>query len=183
MDTGQVIIVNYDPQWPQMYEDERARIQNAIGPYLVDIQHVGSTSIPGLGAKPIIDILPVIRDISLVSQCVGPLAALDYAYFGEHDIPGRHYFRIPADTTSQPHKIHLHVLEKGHDQWAMMLLFREYLRMRPESAQQYDTLKRELAARYGSDHVGYTDAKESFVKSIVRAAIIEAFSEKKQTTQ
>jgi len=183
LDTGQVVIVDYNPQWPQMYEDERARIQNAIGPYLVDIQHVGSTSIPGLSAKPIIDILPVIRDISLVSQCVEPLAALDYAYFGEYGIPGRHYFRKPADITSQPHTFHLHVLEKGHDQWAMMLLFREYLRLHPEATQHYDTLKRELAAHYGSDRVGYTDAKEFFVKSIVRAAIIEAFSEKKQTTQ
>jgi len=181
LDTGQVIIVDYNPQWPQMYEDEREHIQNAIGPYLVDIQHVGSTSITGLSAKPIIDILPVIRDISLVSQCISLLVALDYAYFGENGIPGRHYFRKPADITSQPQTFHLHVLEKGHDQWAMMLLFRDYLRMHPEAAQHYDTLKRKLAAHYGSDRVGYTDAKEAFVKSIIRAAIIEAFSEKKHS--
>jgi GrpB-like predicted nucleotidyltransferase (UPF0157 family) len=158
-----------------MYEEERARISNAIGEYLIDIQHIGSTSIPDLGAKPILDIMPVIRDTSLVAQCVEPLAALDYAYFGENGIPGRHYFRKPADITS-PHKVHLHILEKGHDQWAMMLLFRDYLRMHPESAQQYDTLKRELAARYGSDRVGYTDAKESFVKSIIHAAVEENHS-------
>ena len=176
MDTGQVIIVDYDPQWPRLYEEERVRISDAIGEYLIDIQHVGSTSIPGLGAKPILDIMPVIRDISLVEHCVEPLVALDYAYFGENGIPGRHYFRKPADITSQPHKVHLHVLEKGHDQWAMMLLFRDYLRMHPESAQQYDTLKRELAAQYGSDRIGYTDAKEAFVKSIIRAAIEEKHS-------
>lgn len=181
MDTGQVIIVDYDPLWPQMYEEERARISDAIGEYLIDIQHVGSTSIPGLSAKPILDIMPVIRSIALVPQCVEPLAALDHAYFGENGIPGRHYFRKPADITSQPQKVHLHVLEKGHDQWAMMLLFREYLRMHPESAQQYDTLKRELAAQYGSDRAGYTDAKEAFVKSIIRSAVIEAFKEKKHS--
>ncbi len=176
MDTGQVIIVDYDPQWPCMYEEERACILNAIGEYLIDIQHVGSTSIPGLGAKPVLDIMPVIRDISLVEQCVEPLATLDYAYFGENGIPGRHYFRKPADITSQPHKVHLHVLEKGHEQWDMMLLFRDYLRMHPESARQYNTLKRELAERYGSDRVGYTNAKESFVKSIIRAAYYERHS-------
>jgi len=162
-----------------MYEQEKARIQDAIGEYLIDIQHVGSTAIPGLSAKPIIDIMPVIRDMTFIKRCVQPLEALDYAYFGENGISGRHYFRKPADITSQPHTYHLHVLEKGHEQWAMMLLFREYLRLYPESARQYDILKRELAAKFGSDRVGYTDAKESFVKSIIRAAVIEAMNEKK----
>ena len=181
LDTGQVIIVDYDPNWPQMYEQEKARIQDAIGEYLIDIQHVGSTSIPGLSAKPIIDIMPIIRDIALIPHCVQPLESLDYAYFGENGIPGRYYFRKPADIMSQPHTYHLHVLEKGHDQWAMMLLFREYMLLHPESAQQYDLLKRELATKFGFDRVGYTDAKESFVKSIIRAAVEEAMSEKKKS--
>jgi len=175
-----VVIVDYNPAWPKMYEQEKARIQEAISEYLVDIQHVGSTSIPGLGAKPIIDILPVIRDVALVKHCVQPLALLDYAYFGEHGIPHRYYFRKPADITTQPRTFHLHVLEKGHDQWRMMLLFRDYLRSHPKTAQQYDALKRELATKFGSDRVGYTDAKESFVKSILHAAIVEGTHEKKE---
>ena len=181
MDTGQVIIVDYNPQWPHMYEEERARIQDAIGDCLIDIQHVGSTSIPGLSAKPILDIMPVIREISLVASCVKPLEVLGYAYFGENGIPGRHYFRKPTGITTKPHLVHLHILEKGHDQWAMMLLFRDYLRLHPESALQYDVLKRELAEKYGFDRVGYTDAKESFVRSIIRAAVLEAMSERKKT--
>jgi len=181
LDKGPVIIVDYNPNWPQMYEQEKARIQDAVGEYLIDIQHVGSTSIPGLSAKPILDIMPVIRDIALIEHCVQPLAALDYAYAGENGIPGRHYFRKPIDNTTQPSMVHLHVVEKGHDQWAMMLLFREYLRLHPQSAQQYDILKRELAATYGSDRVGYTDAKAAFVKSIIRAAVLEAMSEKKKS--
>jgi len=183
LDTRVVTIVDYDPRWPQMYEEERARIQETIGEYLIDIQHVGSTSIPGLGAKPIIDIMPVIRDISLISYCVQPMATLDYAYFGENGIPKRHYFRKPADIASQLHTHHVHIVEKGHDQWVMMLLFREYLRLHPESAREYDVLKRELAAQYGSDRVGYTDAKEAFVKSIIRSAVKEAISEKKKTVE
>ena len=183
MDTGQVIIVDYNPQWPSMYEQEKARIQDAIGEYLIDIQHVGSTSILGLSAKPIIDIMAVIRHISLVEQCVKPLEALDYAYKGENGIPGRHYFRKPSDITTMPRLVHLHIVEKGHEQWAMMQLFREYLRLHPESAQQYDVLKRELAAKFGSDRVGYTDAKEPFVRSIIRASVIEAMNEKKKSVK
>ncbi len=183
MDTGQVIIVDYDPNWPQMYEQEKARIQDAIGEYLIDIQHVGSTSIPGLSAKPIIDIMPIIRDIALIPYCVQPLESLDYAYFGENGISGRHYFRKPADITSQPHTYHLHIVDKGHDQWAMMLLFREYMLLHPESVQQYDVLKRKLATKYDSDRVGYTNAKEPFVRSILRAAVEEAMSEKKKSLE
>ena len=166
-----------------MYEQEKARIQDAIGEYLIDIQHVGSTSIPGLSAKPILDIMPVIRDISLIKQCVQPLEAIDYRYSGENGIPGRHYFRKPIDVTIKPRLVHLHVLQKGHEQWAMMLLFREYLRLHPESTQQYDVLKRELATKFGSDRVGYTDAKESFVKSIIRASVKEALNEKKKSVE
>ena len=77
MNTDSVIIVDYNPQWLHIYEQEKARIQDAIGEYLIDIQHVGSTSIPGLSAKPIIVIMAVIRSISLVDQCVKPLEALD----------------------------------------------------------------------------------------------------------
>ncbi len=176
-----IVIVDYNPQWPQMYEDEKANIQDAIGDYLIDIQHVGSTSIPGLSAKPILDIMLVIRDLSLVAHCVKPLETLDYAYFGENGIPGRHYFHKPINITTKPRWVHLHMVEKGHDQWAMYQLFRDYLRLHPESAHQYDILKRGLAARFGSDRVGYTNAKTSFVKSIVRAAVLEAMSERKKT--
>lgn len=183
MDTDSVIIVDYNPLWPQMYEEEKTRIQNAIGEYLIDIQHVGSTSILGLSSKPIIDIMAVIKNVSLVKQCVKPLEALDYLYQGERGIPGRHFFRKPIDISQRGCAYHLHMLEKGHDQWAMYQLFREYMLLHPESVQQYDMLKRELAAQYGSDRIGYTEAKAPFVKSIIRAAVIEAMNEKKKTAK
>lgn len=183
LDTGQVIIVDYNPQWPHMYEQEKSRIQDAIGEYLIDIQHVGSTAIPGLSAKPIIDIMPVIRNISLVEQCVKPLEALDYLYKGELGIPGRHYFSKPIDSSQTGRLYHLHMVEKGHDQWAMYQLFREYMLLHPESVREYDTLKRELAIQYGSDRAAYTEAKAPFIESIIRASVIEAMSEKKKSAQ
>jgi GrpB-like predicted nucleotidyltransferase (UPF0157 family) len=183
LDIDAVIIVDYNPQWPSMYEQEKTRIQSVIGEYLIDIQHVGSTSIPGLSAKPIIDIMAVIRNISFVEQCVKPLEALDYAYKGEGGIPGRHFFRKPTDIPRTGRTFHMHMVEKGHEQWAMYQLFREYLRLHPESVQQYDTLKRELAAKHGADREAYTDAKAPFIRSILRAAVIEAMHEKKKSVE
>lgn len=179
MDTGQVIIVDYNPQWPQMYEQEKARIQDVIGEYLIDIQHVGSTSIAGLSAKPIIDIMAVVRDISLVEQCVKSLEALDYFYQGEGGIPGRHFFRKPIDKSHTARTHHIHMVDKGHEQWAMYQLFREYMLLHPESVRQYDILKRELAIKHGSDRAVYTAAKAPFIESIIRAAVIEGLNEMK----
>ena len=183
MGADSVIVEDYNPQWPQMYEQEKACIQDAIGEYLIDIQHVGSTSIPGLSAKPIIDIMAVIRNISLVEQCVQPLEALDYLYQGELGIPGRHYFRKPIDISHTDRTFHLHMVEKGHDQWAMYQLFREYMLLHPESVREYDTLKRELATKHGSDRAVYTNAKAPFIESIIRAAVKEAMNEKKKSVK
>ncbi len=181
MNPDSVIIVDYNPQWPQMYAQEKARIQDAIGEYLIDLQHVGSTSIPGLSAKPIIDIMAVIRDISLVEQCVKPLETLDYLYRGEGGIPGRHFFHKPIDISHTGRTYHMHMVEKGHDQWAMYQLFREYMLLHPESVREYDRLKRELAVKHGSERTVYTNAKAPFIESIIRAAVKEAMSEKKKS--
>ena len=91
-----ITLVEYDPAWPARFEEERSRILGVAGAYIEDVQHVGSTSVPGLGAKPVIDILIGLRDISLVEQCVEPLQALGYEYLGENGIPERHFFRNPA---------------------------------------------------------------------------------------
>ena len=166
-----------------MYNQEKSRIQDAIGEYLIDIQHVGSTAISGLSAKPVIDIMAVIRSISLVQQCVRPLEALDYLYQGERGIPGRHFFRKPIDISHTGRTFHMHMVEKGHNQWAMYQLFREYMLLHPESVREYDTLKRELALEHGSDRVAYTAAKAPFIESIIRAAVKEAMNEKKKSVK
>ena len=160
-----VVIVEYDPRWPALYEAEASAILGAIGHVIVALEHVGSTSVPGLGAKPIIDILAGVRILADAAQCVEPLRGLGYEYVPEYEaeIPDRRYFRKgpPAGRTH-----HLHLVEHGGEFWMRHLLFRDYLRAHPEAAQAYDRLKRELAARFGSDRDGYTDAKTEFVRSI-----------------
>jgi GrpB-like predicted nucleotidyltransferase (UPF0157 family) len=173
-----VIIVDYDPTWPQQFEEEKVHILATISDYITEVEHIGSTSIPGLGAKPIIDIMVVIRDPALVECCIEPLRTLGYEYMGEYGVPGRHYFRKPGGEAFEKRTHHLHMYEKGHEQRALHLLFREYLRMYPESARRYDLLKRELATTYASDREAYTEAKTEFIRSIIRASIEEAFAKR-----
>ena len=150
------------------YEAEKARILAAIGRWLVAIEHVGSTAVPGLGAKPIIDITAAIRSLSDTPQCVEPLRAIGYEYVPEFeaDLPERRYFRKgpPED------HYHLHMVEQTSEFWARHLLFRDTLRAHPEVAREYERLKRELAARFGSDREGYTDAKTEFIESTIAKA-------------
>ncbi len=93
--SSSIRLVDYDPQWPILYEEEKASILGVIGDLIVDIQHIGSTAVPGLGAKPIIDIVVAIRRLALIEKCVRPLQTIGYEYLGEYGIPGRYYFRKP----------------------------------------------------------------------------------------
>ncbi len=159
-----VVIVDYDPQWPILYEEEKGRILEAIGRVIVAIEHVGSTAVPGLGAKPIIDIMVGVGHLADAERCIEPLQAIGYGYVPEHEVsmPQRRYFQKgPPDA----HR-HLHMVELASEFWQRHLLFRDFLRDHPQVAQEYDRLKRELAARYGSDRAGYTEAKTSFIRSV-----------------
>lgn len=161
-------IVEYNLAWSGMFEEEKTRLLAVAGEHIEDIQHTGSTSVPGLAAKPVIDILIGMRDLSLVEKCVAPIESLGYGYFGENGLPGRHFFRKPADTWHRTH--HIHMVLKGAKEWENQTRFRDYLRAHPETRQQYQSLKRELAARFGSDRGGYTDAKEDFVIATLKQA-------------
>lgn len=168
----QVVIAEYDPRWPVMYEEEKARILDAIGHRLVAIEHMGSTSVPGLAAKPIIDIMAAIDSLANDQECVIPLLGLGYEYVPEHEdiIPERRYFR-KGPQGARTH--HLHMVELGSEFWERQLLFRDYLRAHPDEASRYCQLKRELAAQYRNDRASYTDAKGPYITSVlekVRAA-------------
>src|SRR5712692_7998308 len=164
-----IIIADYNPVWPVLFEEEKARILAVAGNYIDEIQHVGSTSVPGLGAKPIIDIMVGLRERSLVEQCIQPLEGLGYEYLGEYGISERHYFRKPlADIGSRTH--HIHMIVRGSDFWKRHILFRDYLRAHPEDARHYYLLKKELADKFGSDREGYMDAKTEFIEAILAKA-------------
>jgi GrpB-like predicted nucleotidyltransferase (UPF0157 family) len=166
-----VIIFDYNPRWPTLYAEEKTQIHNVISEYIEDIQHVGSTSVPGLGAKLIIDILIGIRDLTLVEKCVQPLQNLGYEYLGEYGIPGRHFFRKPSGTYMSARRTHnVHMVETNQYEWRRHILFRDYLRTHPVDAKQYEELKRALAEKFESDREGYTIAKTDFINTIVAKA-------------
>ena len=156
-----VIIADYDPDWPQAFEQEHKRIDGALANVagVTGVEHVGSTAVPGLAAKPTIDIMIGARKLADGEQCVEPLVGLGYEYLGEGGIPGRLYFRRG---TPRSHQIHL--VKHGSQFWEHLLLFRDLLRERADLRDEYVALKRELAERYGTDREGYAEAKTSFIQ-------------------
>ena len=166
-----VVIVYYDPQWPRLYEKERALIQKVIGHIIVVIEHIGSTAAPGLGAKPIIDIMVAVNHLKDAEKCIKPLESIGYEYVPEYEesIPERRYFHKGHPPKEQHY--HLHMVELTSDFWKKHSLFRDYLRTHPKVAQEYYELKKRLAVKYGSDSEGYTEAKTSFIESIVAKAM------------
>jgi GrpB-like predicted nucleotidyltransferase (UPF0157 family) len=164
-----IVISDYDPAWSAIFEQERASLHTALSPLALTVEHIGSTSVPGLAAKPIIDLQLGVRDLEEArSSCVGRLQALGYAYLPEYEarLPGELFFR-----KGQPWTHHLHVLQGDHPRWERRLLFRDYLRNHPEVAQAYAKLKRDLAAAFDDDMSGYMNAKTAFVGATLAKAL------------
>jgi len=166
-----VKVVDYDPNWPLIFEREKAKILSVIAKKVVAIEHVGSTAVPGLGAKPIIDIMVGMRHLSDAQGCIGPLETIGYEYVPEYQvsIPERRYFRKGPSNVPNKH-YHLHMVEYDSDFWRRHLLFRDYLRAHPRTAKEYHRLKKELAAKYRFNRDAYTEAKTLFIESIVAKA-------------
>ena len=170
-----IVIADYDPRWAAMYAEESARIKNAIGEWLSGIEHVGSTSVPGLAAKPVVDIMPGLRSLGDSSHIVTPLQKLGYQYIPDYEdeLPERRYFvRPPGRGYRHKRLFHIHAVETTTAFWRRHLAFRNYLLAHPETADEYAALKRCLAAKYGSDRVGYTDAKTKFITRIESLALV-----------
>ncbi len=139
------------------------------------IFNMGSTAIPGMKAKPIIDLLVEVASIEMVDvdACQANMAALGYESHGECGIPGRRYF---SRGNGEQHTHHVHVFERGHDDIQRVLCFRDYLIAHPEDAQRYSQLKERLSTEFRFDPPGYTDSKSAFIQEINRKA--QAFYEK-----
>lgn len=164
-------VVDYDPRWPQMFEEERARLEAAIGNEVEVIEHVGSTAVPGLAAKPIIDMLVGVKAIGAFKSCVRPLAKLGYAYkpWVEGVLPERRYFSKDTDG-KRTH--HLHMVSTTSSFFRVHRGFRDWLLQHPDDALAYEKLKRELAAKFENIE-DYTEGKSEFVRSIVERALRE----------
>jgi len=157
----------YSPAWPALYEAERARLEAALAPWLAGpIEHIGSTAVPDLIAKPTIDIMAGVRDLASSMDARPALLALGYRYF-PYRADVMHWFCKPS---LQLRTHHLHLVPAGSALWSERLAFRDFLRQSRDAAAEYAALKMALAAEYPMDREAYTDAKASFVNSILQRA-------------
>ena len=166
MEHAPVIILPYDPAWPSLYTAEKERILNEIGQYVVNIEHMGSTAVPGLAAKPVIDILIGVRSLADAPLFIPSLLPLGYDYVNryEDEMPFRRYLHRKINGE---HTHHLHMVEPDTDFYKVQLAFRDYLRAHPDDRDQYAALKNKLAEKYQKDRMAYTDAKSGFIQGIL----------------
>jgi GrpB-like predicted nucleotidyltransferase (UPF0157 family) len=165
VDADTVVLIPYDEAWPSLFVEERVRIERSLGSWAKGIEHVGSTAVPGLAAKPILDIMVGVRSLRDAERCIRPLEQLCYDYRGEAGVPGRLFFR-----KGNPKTHHLHLTEIGSEFWERHLVFRDYLRAHHETARKYAQLKHHLADRFRRDRAAYTEAKTDFISEVVRRA-------------
>jgi GrpB-like predicted nucleotidyltransferase (UPF0157 family) len=158
---GKVALSESDPRWNALFDAERGRLVPAIGRHIVDIQHFGSTSIPGIKAKPILDILVGLPDFATGALLIGPMQSLGYDYVGTEMVPNDHLFGLGEPRT---HLVHA-VVHGGHH-WTRNLRFRDQLRAQPALAEAYEALKIELAERFSGSRASYTAAKQAFIDRI-----------------
>jgi len=161
-----VTVIEYDPRWPVRFDEERVRLAAAFGDDAALIEHIGSTSVPGLAAKPIIDVLVAARRFPLGSATIAAMEALGYEHSGEYGIPGRAYFRR---LSPRPRTHHVHAYAAGSDRITAHLLFRDYLRAHPAEAARYADVKRELARRQ-LDAVAFQSGKSAFIEELLARA-------------
>ena len=161
-----VVVVDYDPAWPALFAALRAPIATVLGDLAVTIEHVGSTAVPGLAAKPTIDLDAAIPSASALDTVIERLALLGYVYKGDQGIPGRAAFDWPPHSPRR----HLYVCAQDSAEYRRHLLFRDYLRAHPDSVVAYTTLKRQLAAQYRTQREAYTDAKGPFIGDVLARA-------------
>lgn len=157
-----VEVVPYNHQWPQMYKDEANKIKTIMNEIMVQIHHIGSTSIPGMSAKPVIDILVEVRSIEKVDLFNQAMMELGYDPKGENGIPNRRYFSKGGDNRTH----HVHIFQKGNPEIMRHLLFRDYLIAHPEDATLYGELKQSLAQHFSEDIEQYIQGKDGLVKEL-----------------
>lgn len=160
-------VVPHDPAWADAYQTEVHKLSAAFASDQAEFHHIGSTAIPGILAKPVIDIMVVVAKLERVEDWIPKMAVRGYEYRGEAGIPGRQFFR---KDTNGVRSHHVHIFEAGHPNIAVQINFRDYLRAHPAEAQAYSRLKQELAARFRHSPEEYTEAKTDFITHINQLA-------------
>jgi GrpB-like predicted nucleotidyltransferase (UPF0157 family) len=159
-------IVPYDPNWKLYFNEEKERLFNKISNYIISIEHIGSTAINNLHAKPIIDMAISLKKYDDGFECVPFMEKLGYLYKGEYGIPGRHFFRTNDDIV----KFHIHMFAIDDPKWEYHIKFRDYLNNNPDEAKEYEKLKFDLIKKYNNDRELYTDGKSKFINRILKKA-------------
>ena len=165
-----ITVVNYDPEWPSKYVRERDYITEILKENCISIYHIGSTSVPGLAAKPIIDIMAVVRSLEKVDTVAEKFSEIGYEYLGEFGITGRRYLRKGGD--ERTHQIHIFQA----DDWNNIgrhLAFRDYMHTHEKERNEYAKIKKDLAQKFPYDIDGYCDGKENFVREMEERALAQ----------
>lgn len=160
-----IVVVAYDPAWPRAFGQIRAYLERAVGGHALDIEHVGSTAVPGLSAKPIIDVDVIVRP-GEVAEAIRRLERIGYVHEGDLGIPDREAFTSPAGLPAH----HLYVCSAGSTSMQAHLRFRDYLRTHPQAADEYGALKRTLALQVGGDRIAYSAGKKAFIEAALRSS-------------
>lgn len=155
-----VRIVEYDPAWAAQAEEELRRLNEALGPVAVRLEHVGSTAVPGLAAKPILDLQLSVAAVESRARYMGPVERIGYLFVPAPESPDYHFFAKPPE---RPRSHHLHFCEAGSEHEARHLAVRDFLRVHKDEAVRYAALKRDIAQRYPRDRLGYIAGKERYV--------------------
>lgn len=163
-----VEVVPHDLNWQNEFAAEAGQIANVLGEMIIAIYHIGSTAIPGIYAKPVIDMLVEVRDIIEVDARGSAMELFGYEVMGEFGIPTRRYFRKDNQAGIRTHQVH--TFESGSAQIKRHLAFRDFMNAHPEEAQKYSELKRKLAAEHSQNMDGYINGKDDFIKEIDRRA-------------
>ena len=163
-----VLMESYDPDWTRQFAREAALILSVLGGTAIDVHHIGSTAIPGIYAKPVLDLLLVVQSVDTLDNKQSAIEALGYEARGEYGIPGRRFYRRDNADGDRTHQVH--AFETGSPQIARHLAFRDYIIAHPDAAEAYSDLKRELAAKHPNDIEAYMDGKDAFIQEIDRRA-------------
>ena len=171
MSAEPVVIADHDARWLKAFDVAAAELRDALRRWVVEIEHIGSTAVVGLAAKPIIDIQVGVVSLDVSPQIVAAVEALGYVYVPdfEGELPNRRYFRRTSPTGVTTHHVHL-VERTDHEWWDRHIRFRDWLRAHPDDRDRYAALKRSLATEHRDDRDGYTEAKSAFIASVVERA-------------
>lgn len=164
IDHEEIGVVPYSTEWRGRFQREKKRVA-AVLPPSCEIVHIGSTAVPGLAAKPIVDIAARVEDIAIIESVIPPLKVLSYCYLGEFVSSDWHYFY-----RGNPREFNLHIVDHGTTYWESWIAFRDFLRANADVREEYRALKTGLAERYHNDRAKYTEGKSQFVASVLDRA-------------